>query len=119
MLHGSLSSHTVTSLAGETSQNPLIALQKSLVQALESWQTTGTPEQVPPPHLSAEVHGLPSLHPTVLAPWLQVPAASQPSSVHTLPSPHDLPMPLHLPNLHMSFLVQSSPSVHGCAVNAL
>jgi len=62
------------------------------------------------------VQGLPSeVQALLLALWVQPPFWSQPSMVHGLPSSQSMPpVPLHLPLMHLSDLVQILPSSQNC-----
>ncbi len=63
MVH-TLPSLQPTVLAGK--EQPVAAMQLSLVQMLPSLQTIGVPEQTPAAHLSGFVQALPSSQPSVL-----------------------------------------------------
>jgi hypothetical protein len=58
----------------------------SVVQIFPSSQFSGVPLQIPAKHLSALVHGFPSLHESLLLIWTQALVASHVSKVHGLPS---------------------------------
>lgn len=104
----------MTPLVGVNVQPP-ISSQESLVHALPSTHTLPvTPAQVPPPHTSPLVQNRPSLHVAVLKVWVQPLSSLHASLVHTLLSSHFLPVtPVQTPELHVSWLVQKSPSVQG------
>src|SRR5438034_211285 len=93
---------------------PLAGLQLSVVQTLWSSQLGGgPPTHVPPLHVSLVVQALPSLHGAVLFVWTQPVAGLQLSVVHTFPSSQlGAGPPTHVPPLHVSFVVQASPSLH-------
>jgi len=87
--------------------------QVSVVQPLPSSQLTTTPDlQLPCEHASPTVQLLPSSHAAELAKCSQPLAASQMSSVHTLPSSshHSLAPGTQAPAAHMSLIVQRLPS---------
>ncbi len=100
---------------------PSAGLQPSLVQgspSLQSWALPGT--HTPWAQLSATVHRLASLQGAVLALVVQPFCASQPSSVHGLPSSHTVLSPAaHLPLVQASPKVQTSPSLHAAALGVL
>src|SRR5437867_1879335 len=97
---------------------PLAGLQLSVVQTLWSSQLGGgPPTHVPPLHVSLVVQALPSLHGAVLFVWTQPVAGSQLSVVHTFPSSQlGAGPPTHVPPLHVSFVVQALPSLHGAVL---
>src|SRR5207247_5347080 len=77
----------------------------------------GPPTHFPPLHVSLVVQALPSLHGAVLFVWTQPVAGSQLSVVHTFPSSQlGAGPPTHVPPLHVSFVVQASPSLHGAVL---
>jgi len=95
-------------------KQPEAGTHESLVHTLPSLQTTGSPTQMPPTHLSADVHALLSLHAAELGrcrhwpprSWLQV------SSVHGLLSLQSLGLPVHFPARHASSTVHTFWSLH-------
>src|SRR5438093_394905 len=97
---------------------PVAELQVSSVHTFPSSQlSAGPPAHTPPLHASFVVHTLPSSQGAVLFVWTQPVAGLQVSSVHTFPSSQlgDAP-PTHLPPLHLSLVVQASPSLHGAVL---
>jgi hypothetical protein len=108
-----LSSH---GLALSTKTQPTASSQLSVVQTLLSLQIVGSREwHVPPLQLSPVVQGFPSSHGLVLFVKAQTPVAGlQLSVVQALPSVQTIAVPgLHRPPLHVSPMVQASPSLHG------
>src|SRR5205809_500697 len=97
---------------------PLAGLQLSVVQTLWSSQLGGgPPTHVPPLHVSLVVQALPSLHGGGLFGWPRPLAGLQLSVVHTLRSSQlGAGPPTHVPPLHVSFVVQASPSLHGAVL---
>src|SRR5207247_1180427 len=97
---------------------PLAGLQLSVVQTLCSSQLGGgPPTHVPPLHVSLVVQASPSLHGAVLFVWTQPVAGLQLSVVHMFPSSQlGAGPPTHVPPLHVSFVVQASPSLHGAVL---
>jgi hypothetical protein len=90
---------------------PVAPSQLSVVQGLLSLQTVPTPAQVPPPQVSATVHGLPSSQLAVLLAKAHTPVVPlQLSVVQPLLSLHTLAAPLHAPEPHASVTVHGSPS---------
>jgi hypothetical protein len=82
VVHALPSSHGLVLLV---KTQPDAGLQVSVVQALLSLQTTGTPgRQAPPPQVSPVVQALPSLHGLVLLVKTQPVAGLQVSVVHAL-----------------------------------
>jgi hypothetical protein len=94
-------------------QPPLVP-QTSVVHGLPSSQgATVPPVQMPPTHLSFNVHELPSSHALALAVKTQPVVALQASSVHGLPSAQTRLLPgLHAPPAQVSPTVQTLPSEH-------
>jgi hypothetical protein len=107
--------HAVPSGAGTLPQVPVAGLQLSVVQTSPSSHTTAVPVQVPPTHWSAVVQRLPSLHAvpfaTGMLPQAPVPGL-QASVVQALPSSHATAVPVQLPLVHWSAVVQRFPSLH-------
>ena len=91
---------------------PLAGSQTSELQALPSSQVPGVPLQLPPEHTSV-VQAMPSSHgPLLSGACVQAPdLLSQLSAVQGLESAQLMALPLHLPFVHASPLVQSEPSV--------
>ncbi len=86
--------------------------QLSSVQGFSSLHAVGAPAHAAAAHTSPTVHGLPSSQGAALAVCTQtLPPASQPSSVHGLPSPQALAeTPVHTPPAQVSDWVQALPS---------
>ena len=99
---------------------PTAGSQLSSVQAFPSSQFgPGPPTQTPPLQASSVVQASPSLQGTVLFPWTQPVAGSQPSFVHRFPSSQLRTAPLtQLPPEQVSPVVQASPSLHGAVLSA-
>src|SRR5438034_599443 len=97
---------------------PVAGLQLSVVHTFPSSQLgAGPPTHVPPLHVSFVVQASPSLHGAVLFVWTQPVAGLQLSVVHTFPSSQlGAGPPTHVPPLHVSFVVQASPSLHGAVL---
>jgi hypothetical protein len=92
--------------------HPLTGLQLSVVQAFSSLHTIAAPDwHVPPPHVSPEVHALPSSQAFVLFVKTQPVAGLHVSVVQTLASLQTTPAPAwHVPPPQVSPDVQAFPS---------
>ena len=96
---------------------PEVGLQLSSVHGLLSLQFNDPVPgwQIPPPHVSPSVHGLPSLHEAVLFACPQPEVGLQLSSVQGFPSlQSSVPVPgWQIPAEQVSPVVQAFPSLHG------
>jgi hypothetical protein len=97
---------------------PVAGLQVSVVHGLLSLHTTAAPAwQTPPPHVSAAVQALPSLHAAVLFVNTHPVAGLHVSVVHTFPSLHTIAVPaLHRPPPHVSPDVHALPSLQAAVL---
>ena len=93
---------------------PLSGSHASVVQGLPSLQPSAVPLTHPPPlQLSATVHALPSVQPTLFAAWTQPLPGLQLSSVQTCPSSQAIPAPgVQTSSTHRSPLVHALLSLH-------
>jgi hypothetical protein len=93
--------------------HPVARLHVSSVQGLPSLQTSPAPGwQLPPPHVSPVVQGLPSSQAFVLSAKTHPVAGLQESSVQRLPSSQKVAVPgWQLPPEHVSPAVQAFPSL--------
>ena len=100
---------------------PMMVSQLSSVQPLLSSQLGGAPPtQAPPLQVSFVVQASPSSHGFVLLVWTQPEPKSQLSSVQTLLSlQFGGGPPAQLPPLHVSLVVQASPSSQGAVLLVL
>ena len=93
----------------DTQTSPLLSLQTN----------GGPPLHVPPLHVSAVVQASPSLHDAVVWDVTHPVAESQESDTHGSPAwalHTRAEPPLHVPPLHVSAVVHSSPSLHDAVV---
>jgi glyoxylate utilization-related uncharacterized protein len=98
-----------------TYAQPDEGLHESFVQMFPSSQFSGgPPTQAPPEHVSPVVQASPSVHEALLLTYTQPEAGLHESSVQTLPSSQASGAPpTHVPPEHVSFVVQTLPSLHG------
>src|SRR5204862_167524 len=97
---------------------PVAGLQLSVVHTFPSSQLgAGPPTRAQARRVGFVVQASPSLHGAVLFVWTQPVAGLQLSVVHTFPSSQFVAgPPTHVPPLHVSFVVQASPSLHGAVL---
>ncbi len=93
---------------------PSLPSQLSKLHGSLSLQSTAAPPtHTPLLHTSPWVQAVPSLQSLPLAVWLQPLKGAQPSSVQGLVSSQlGVPLPVQLPPLHTSVVVQALPSLH-------
>jgi hypothetical protein len=86
-----------------------------LVHPLPSSHTGGgPPTQIPPEHVSLVVQALASLHGLELLVYTHPTAELHESSVQPFPSSQKgAAPPMHIPRVHVSLVVQASPSLQG------
>jgi len=123
-VHESASVHALLSLQDNVLamfSHPVSGWQASLVQPLPSSQLVVVPAvQSATAHVSPVVQRLPSSQSAVFARKSHPVAASQVSSVQTLPSVHTLAGPeMQLPPAHASLSVHTLPSEHGSELSTL
>ncbi len=114
-VHDLPSSQVVPSVTLVNTQLPVVASQVSLVQPLLSVQTLAVPPHLPLVQASLRVQARPSLQavPLVTLVYTHAPVVvSQLSVVQALLSVQVLAVPLHLPVVQMSGLVQALLSLH-------
>jgi hypothetical protein len=97
--------------------HPLTGLQLSVVQRLLSLHTIAAPgRQVPPPHVSPEVHAFPSSQALVLLVNTHPMTGLHESVVQGFASLQTTAVPVHAPPLHTSPVVQALPSSQAIAL---